>query len=71
MTLIAYAKKFLPYLTLNPERVGGWILKTFGTTTGVLGKGQIEKVWTFANPLILILMSFIVIIFKYNMYRPE
>lgn len=44
MTLIAYAKKFLPYLTLNPERVGSWILRTFGTQTGVMGNQQIEKV---------------------------
>jgi len=43
MTLIAYAKKFLPYLTLNPERVGCWILRTFGKHTGVLGHDQIEK----------------------------
>lgn len=44
MTLIAYAKKFLPFLTLNPERVGSWILRAFGTQTGVMGTEQIEKV---------------------------
>lgn len=45
-SLIAYAKKFLPYLTLNPERVGCWILKTFGTQTGVMGSQQIDMVCT-------------------------
>lgn len=44
MTLIAYAKKFLPYLTLNPERVGTTILRIFGTQTGVMGSQQIERV---------------------------
>ena len=44
MTLIAYAKKFFPYLTLNPERVGTAILRIFGTRTGVMGTQQIEKV---------------------------